>query len=331
MTTVNGLPAHILLVHAIVVLLPLSALVLVLTACLAPVRRRLAGANAILSVLVVILVPITTDAGEWLERRVARTPLVRAHTELGDTAIWAAIPVAVLAVALWWRQREAGAGGDAGAAGSGGAAASSDAVTAGGGASGDAGSADSAAAGAGAAVPDAPVRAGVAGSGALAGTDLAGAGGRERAGATGSGPSAGADAAVPDAPVRAGAAESGASRHAGAVAADASAGAAASDVKAGAGAAAADAPCAAEAGSVATRADHAEAGQTSGASHAAAAGPSRRRTFLAPASKAVTVTLIVLSVLAAGAASYDIVRIGDSGAQASWQGQFQQNPLPRVR
>lgn len=267
MTTVNGLPAHILLVHAIVVLLPLSALVLVLTACLAPVRRRLAGANAILSVLVVILVPITTDAGEWLERRVARTPLVRAHTELGDTAIWAAIPVAVLAVALWWRQREAGAGGDACAAGSGGAAASAGAVTAGGGASGDAGSADSAAAGAGSDAFDAPVD---------------------------------ADAA-------------------------------ASDVKAGAGAAAADAPRAAGAGSVATRAAHAGAGQTSGASHTAAAGTSRRRTFLAPASKAVTVTLVVLSVLAAGAASYDIVRIGDSGAQASWQGQFQQNPLPRVR
>jgi hypothetical protein len=32
MGTVNGLPAHILLVHAIVVLLPLAALLLVLTA-----------------------------------------------------------------------------------------------------------------------------------------------------------------------------------------------------------------------------------------------------------------------------------------------------------
>ncbi|PKV96078.1 hypothetical protein ATK30_7014 [Amycolatopsis echigonensis] len=261
MTTVNGLPAHILLVHAIVVLLPLSALVLVLTACLAPVRRRLAGANAILSVLVVVLVPITTDAGEWLERRVARTPLVRAHTELGDTAIWAAIPVAVLAVALWWRQREAGAGGDAGAAGSGGAAASAGAVTAG---RGDAGSA---AARAGSDAFDAPV---------------------------------GADAAG-------------------------------SDGQAGAGAAAEDAPSAAGAGSVATRAAHAGAAQTGGAGDTGAAGTSRRRTFLAPASKAVTLTLIVLSVLAAGAASYDIVRIGDSGAQASWQGQFQQNPLPRVR
>lgn len=110
MGTVNGLPAHILLVHAIVVLLPLSASLLVLTAVSAAVRRRLAGPNAILSVAVVVLVPVTTSAGEWLEHRVAQTPLLRAHTELGDTALWVAIPVALLALGIWWRQREAAGG-----------------------------------------------------------------------------------------------------------------------------------------------------------------------------------------------------------------------------
>ncbi|MEU5261509.1 DUF2231 domain-containing protein [Amycolatopsis sp. NPDC021455] len=168
MTTVNGLPAHVLLVHAIVVLLPLSALLLVLTALWPAARAKLAGPNAILSVLVVVLVPITTEAGEWLERRVAPTPLVRAHTELGDTALWVAIPVAVVALLVWWRRRES-------------------------------------------------VRAETAG----------------------------------------------------------------------------------------------------------------RRTFLAPASTAVTVVLSVLAVVAAGAAVYDVYRIGDSGAQASWQGQFSATPAPR--
>jgi hypothetical protein len=106
MTTVNGLPAHILLVHAIVVLLPLAALLLVLSALWPAVRRKVAGPNAILAVLVVVLVPVTTEAGEWLERRVASTPLVRTHTELGDTALYVAIPVAVLALVVWWRHRE---------------------------------------------------------------------------------------------------------------------------------------------------------------------------------------------------------------------------------
>ncbi|WIY00748.1 hypothetical protein QRX60_42955 [Amycolatopsis mongoliensis] len=184
MTTVNGLPAHILLVHAIVVLLPLAALVLVLSAVWPAARAKLAGPNAILSVLVVILVPITTEAGEWLERRVASTAAVRTHTELGDTALFVAIPVAVLALLVWWRRRES--------------------------------------------LRD--------------------------------------QAADPD------------------------------SAAAGTGSTA-----------VATR----------------------RRTFLAPASTAVTVVLSVLAVVAAGAACYDVYRIGDSGAQATWQGQFSATPTPR--
>jgi len=106
MTTLNGLPAHILLVHLIVVLLPLAALLLVLSTVWPAARRRLAAANALLSVVVVALVPITTDAGEWLEGRVASTPLLRTHTEIGDTAIYVALPVALLAVIVWWRERE---------------------------------------------------------------------------------------------------------------------------------------------------------------------------------------------------------------------------------
>ncbi|MEV6932683.1 DUF2231 domain-containing protein [Dactylosporangium sp. NPDC051485] len=107
MTTVNGLPAHVLLVHGIVVLLPLCALLLVLTALWPAARQRLAVPNAILGVLVVLLVPVTTDAGEWLERRVPSTAALHTHTELGDTALFYAVPIAVLALVVWWRDREA--------------------------------------------------------------------------------------------------------------------------------------------------------------------------------------------------------------------------------
>ena len=107
MTTVNGLPAHILLVHAIVVLMPLSALLLVVTALWPAARARLALPNVILSVLVVVLVPVTTSAGEWLQGRVPQTALLHDHTELGDSAIFYAIPIAVLALVVWWRDREA--------------------------------------------------------------------------------------------------------------------------------------------------------------------------------------------------------------------------------
>jgi hypothetical protein len=106
MNTVNGLPAHILLVHAIVVLLPLTALLLVLTAVWPVARARLAGPNAVLAVAVVILVPIPTSAGEWLERRVPQSELLHEHTQLGDSAVFYALPVAVLALIVWWRNRE---------------------------------------------------------------------------------------------------------------------------------------------------------------------------------------------------------------------------------
>jgi hypothetical protein len=106
MQTVNGLPAHVLLVHAVVVLLPLSAALLALTAIWPTARRHLAGPNAILALLVVVLVPITTSAGEWLEHKLTPNALIRRHAQLGDTAIYAAIAVAVLAMIVWWRQRE---------------------------------------------------------------------------------------------------------------------------------------------------------------------------------------------------------------------------------
>src|SRR4051794_38395489 len=111
MSTINGLPAHVLLVHAIVVLLPLSAVLLVLTALWPAARRRLAGLNALLSLLVLVLVPITTEAGEWLENHVTESELVERHTELGDTALWVALPLAAMALMVWWRDRESRAAG----------------------------------------------------------------------------------------------------------------------------------------------------------------------------------------------------------------------------
>jgi hypothetical protein len=100
MTTVGGLPAHILLVHAVIVLLPLTAVAVVLVAVWPAARRRLTEATAALAVVTTVVVPVTTDAGEWLERRVPRTALIRAHAEIGDTVVPWAIGLAVVAVAF---------------------------------------------------------------------------------------------------------------------------------------------------------------------------------------------------------------------------------------
>ena len=104
MTTIHGLPAHILLVHAVVVFVPLTALILVLVAVWPQARRRMALPTAILAAISTALVPITTEAGDWLEHRVARTDLLRAHTRLGDTLLPWVIGLLLIAVAIHARQ-----------------------------------------------------------------------------------------------------------------------------------------------------------------------------------------------------------------------------------
>lgn len=100
MTTIGGLPAHILLVHAVIGLVPLTALLLVVTAVWARAPRWLTWVTAGVALVTLVSVPVTTEAGEWLERRVPRTALLHTHTELGDTMLPWAAGMAVVALAI---------------------------------------------------------------------------------------------------------------------------------------------------------------------------------------------------------------------------------------
>ncbi|MEU9343841.1 hypothetical protein AB0D74_21795 [Streptomyces sp. NPDC048278] len=81
---VNGLPAHVLYVHVVVVLVPLTALALVVCALWPRAARRLGLLLPALGLVTFGSVPLATNAGEWLERRVPSTPLLRRHAELGQ-------------------------------------------------------------------------------------------------------------------------------------------------------------------------------------------------------------------------------------------------------
>lgn len=98
---VNGLPAHILLVHAVVVLIPLAAVLTVLAAVWPAARRRLGIITPLVALAALIVVPITTQAGEWLLARVHQTPLIAEHVRLGDTMLWFAIGLFVVALLAW--------------------------------------------------------------------------------------------------------------------------------------------------------------------------------------------------------------------------------------
>ncbi|GGY09536.1 DUF2231 domain-containing protein [Streptomyces anandii] len=105
MSLINGLPAHVLLVHVVVVLVPLTALVLVVCALWPQGARRLGLALPLLALVTLVSVPLATQAGEWLERHVDSDPLVRRHAELGDGMLPWALGLFVLAAGVWWLAR----------------------------------------------------------------------------------------------------------------------------------------------------------------------------------------------------------------------------------
>src|SRR5262249_15620411 len=65
MTVFNGLPSHVLLVHFLVVLVPLTALLEIACALWPVVRRgQIVWLTLILAIATLVLTPITTNAGE---------------------------------------------------------------------------------------------------------------------------------------------------------------------------------------------------------------------------------------------------------------------------
>ena len=100
--TVLGLPTHPLIVHATVVVVPTAA-VAVLLAAVWPRFRAWAGWGPLaLAVLAVVLTPLSTSSGESLEHRVGGSRLIEDHSHLADLLIWWVVPLAVLALALYW-------------------------------------------------------------------------------------------------------------------------------------------------------------------------------------------------------------------------------------
>ncbi len=113
MTVINGLPAHALLVHFLVVLIPLTAVLEILCALWPAARQgHLVWFTGILAALTTVLTPITTHAGGWLyDLRSAPSPILREHAERGGTMIYfvvALLVVAAILLALGFAERRSG-------------------------------------------------------------------------------------------------------------------------------------------------------------------------------------------------------------------------------
>ncbi len=82
-----GLPLHILVVHAVVVLLPLAVVAAVAVAGWRRVRERFGPAVVGVTFVATGLVPIATQSGESLQARLPSSPLIRSHAALGKALI----------------------------------------------------------------------------------------------------------------------------------------------------------------------------------------------------------------------------------------------------
>jgi hypothetical protein len=100
MSTINGLPAHVLLVHVIVVFVPLTAGLLILSALWPAARRRLIWLVTALAAITVALTPVTTEAGEWLEHKLGGSPAIDTHADRGNMMIYFVVPLLLVAALL---------------------------------------------------------------------------------------------------------------------------------------------------------------------------------------------------------------------------------------
>jgi hypothetical protein len=95
-----GLPAHPLVVHAAVVLLPLAAVATLVCAAVPRARRHYAPVALGLALVATLAVGLAQGSGEALEDEVDETELVEEHTGQGERVLPWALGVTVAAAAV---------------------------------------------------------------------------------------------------------------------------------------------------------------------------------------------------------------------------------------
>ncbi len=95
-----GLPAHPLIVHAAVVLLPLAAIGIIVVAVMPKARRHYAPLVFGFALAATVAVGLAGSSGEALQKHVQRTELVRHHTQQAETVLPWSIAILALSAVL---------------------------------------------------------------------------------------------------------------------------------------------------------------------------------------------------------------------------------------
>ncbi|MGR6317074.1 hypothetical protein Q2K19_07625 [Micromonospora soli] len=104
---INGLPGHVLIVHAVVVLVPLLALLASVYGLVPRARPRLDWAVLVLALVTPVVAFVATQSGEALEEVLRGRGYppeglakIHEHSEYGDVLLWLTVALAVAALVL---------------------------------------------------------------------------------------------------------------------------------------------------------------------------------------------------------------------------------------
>ena len=98
---INGLPAHALLVHLVVVLLPLTSLAAMAVSVWPAAQRKLTFLVPLGAVVGLAAVPVTTAAGTDLASQLGDPAFLDNHRSLGSMVLPWAIALTVTTVGQW--------------------------------------------------------------------------------------------------------------------------------------------------------------------------------------------------------------------------------------
>ena len=118
MDTLFGLPGHPLLAHVAVTAIPVAAMLTIVIAVFPRVPALVKTTTAVLGAVALVVVPFMESSGKALEHKVAETPAVERHTEMGETLLPWVIGlfvsiIVILVVDRWLRRSQSIASSDA--------------------------------------------------------------------------------------------------------------------------------------------------------------------------------------------------------------------------
>ncbi|MCE5288480.1 MAG: hypothetical protein LLG14_04480 [Nocardiaceae bacterium] len=99
---VNGLPAHVLIVHFVVVLVPATALLLIPSVLWPAARERIGVFGPLLAGITMVFALVAAEAGEWLKHKLnAEDETINQHANYGSILQY--VTIAVFGLFLgWW-------------------------------------------------------------------------------------------------------------------------------------------------------------------------------------------------------------------------------------